>query len=207
MITAILTGDIMHSRKLKSQGVWLSALKKLLNSQGRSPKTWEISRGDSFQVEIAKPAESLLLAIRIKAAVKCIKHIDVRMSLGIGQKEYSAARISESNGEAFIYSGEQLALLKTEKQTLSVKSPWPGFNTHMHLCIRLAGVIMDNWSRGAAELVKISLEHPGLDQQGLAKLLHISQPSASERKKRANFDEIMELESYFHDQVTQLLHK
>ena len=202
---SVITGDIINSRKLKNQLQWLASLKKLFAEEGKSPKKWEIYRGDSFQLEVKKPEEALLMAIRIKANIKCIKSIDVRMAIGIGKKDYSAPKITESNGEAFIYSGEKLENLKKEKQTLSIKTPWTELDKEMNLYICLALIAMDNWSQGAAELVKISLEDRNMAQQEIGDILGITQSSVSERQKRAHYTEIMEMEALYREKIKSKL--
>lgn len=42
------------------------------------------------------------------------------MAIGIGCKDYNAPKITESNGEAFIYSGELFDEMKKKK--LSIKT-------------------------------------------------------------------------------------
>ncbi len=202
---AVITGDIINSRRLKKPSAWLNPVKKLLNTYGKSPESWEIYRGDSFQVEIKNPEEALFAALRIKAAVKSIKDLDVRMAIGIGKKEYSAAKITESNGDAFIHSGEKLETLKKEKQTLALKTPWADFDREMNLLIRLGLVTMDNWSTGAAELVSTSLHNPKLNQQEISRLLDISQSSVSERQKRSSLPLLLEMEEVYREKLSPLL--
>ena len=202
-ITSVITGDIINSRKIKNK-VWLTGLKKTLSVEGKSPATWQVYRGDSFQVEIKDPGLSFLTAIRIKATIKCIKDLDVRMAIGIGKKEFTASAITESNGEAFIHSGETLEGLKKEKQSLAIKTPWPDFDQEMNVCFHLALIAMDNWTRSSAELIRILIDKPTMKQKALARKLKISQSSVSERQKRSSFDEIMELEALFHQKVKRL---
>jgi len=204
-MTGIITGDIINSRKIKNPQKWLTPLKKLLSEQGKSPKAWEIYRGDSFQLEVKKPEDTLLTAIRIKAAIRCVRGIDVRLALGVGKKDYAAPRITESNGEAFIYSGEKLAMLEKEKQTLAVKTPWPDFDREINICIRLGLIVMDNWTPGVAELVKLSIEHPDISQQEMGKMLGIAQSSVSERQKRAHLSEILEMEALYREKLGKLV--
>ncbi|MCB0395785.1 MAG: transcriptional regulator [Flavobacteriales bacterium] len=204
-MTSVITGDIIHSRTLQNQDPWLIPLKKLFNEYGKTPKVWEIYRGDSFQVEVKDPADALLTAIRIKATVKCVKGIDVRMGIGIGGKDYEANRVSESNGEAFVHSGERLESMKKEKQNLSVKTPWPAFDEEINLHIRLALIAMDNWSQGAAELMTISLANRTLGQQEIAEKLGIAQSSVSERQTRAHHAEIMDLEAWYREKINKLI--
>lgn len=122
------------------------------------------------------------MALRIKAVIKCIKGIDVRMAIGIGKKDFTAKGVTESNGEAFINSGEKFEGLKKNKLNLAVKTPWAEFDREMNLYIRLALIAMDDWSPGAAELVKISLENRELSQSEIGKFLGITQSSVSEDK-------------------------
>ncbi len=97
---SIITGDIINSRKLPS-AKWIDGLKELLNTKGANPSGWEIYRGDEFQIEITNPEEALLTALQIKSYLKTLK-LDARMSIGFGDKTYSATKISESNGTAFV---------------------------------------------------------------------------------------------------------
>ena len=63
-MTSILTGDIINSRKVDSDK-WLPMLKSAFNSIGKTPKTWEIFRGDSFQIEIEEAENGLFFAIKL----------------------------------------------------------------------------------------------------------------------------------------------
>lgn len=206
-MTSVITGDIINSRRQKDPNQWLKPLKTLLSEEGKSPAVWEIYRGDNFQIEIKNPENALLMAIRIKAALKELKSLDTRMSIGIGQKEHNAKRVTEANGEAFIFSGERLDELKKDKRTLSVRSPWAEFDQEMNLYLRLGLIAMDNWSVGAAQLFKTILENPNADQQSIGAILGISQPSVSERLKRSYYFEIMDMESMYRKKLAQYMIK
>ena len=201
IFTSVITGDLVNSRKIKNSNQWLIPLKKTLSLEGDSPRTWEIYRVYSFQLEIKKPTDSFLVAVRIKATIKCIKGLDARMSIGIGTKDFVGSKITESNGEAFIKSGERLERLKKEKQNLSVNTPWEDFNKEMNLYIKLALIAMDNWTVGASELVKNLIDNQEITQSKLAEKLKITQSSVSEKKKRAFYAEIMELESLYREKI------
>ncbi|NBP67239.1 MAG: transcriptional regulator [Cytophagia bacterium] len=204
IVTSIITGDIINSRKNKTK-LWLPVLKKTLARTGQSPQNWEIFRGDSFQVEVKNPADALLTAILIKAHIKAIKNLDVRMAIGIGEKDFTANNITESNGEAFIHSGERLESLKQEKQNLAVKSRWSEFDRDINLYLRLALIAMDNWSTSAADLIKILLDNPDVTQTKLATRLKITQSAVSGRQKRAYYNEVKELEVLYREKITNLL--
>ena len=200
---AIITGDIMNSRHLPDPQGWLSSLKKVLSDYGKSPQNWEIYRGDSFQIEIRQPENVLLAAIRIKAAIRPIKQLDVRIGIGIGSRGYKAPRITESNGEAFINSGEAFEVLKESKQTLVIKSPWPEIDKELNLIINLAAIAMDKWTASSAEFVSTALELNTPSQKILQRKLKIGQSSISERQTRAHYKEIVEVIDYFQLKIKQ----
>lgn len=204
VITSVITGDIIQSRKTNNL-LWLPKLKKTLSLEGKSPQTWQVYRGDSFQVEVKDPANAFLTAIRIKASIKTVKSLDVRMAIGIGDKKYSSQRVAESDGEAFVHSGEKFETLKRIKQTLAIKSNWPDFDREMNVFFRLAAIPMDNWTSNSAELIQILAQDQNLTQKALAKRLGVTQPSISERQNRAHFDEVMELEQLYREKVNKLI--
>jgi hypothetical protein len=205
-MTAIITADIINSRKLVNQEIWIAPLKTLLKSYGSTPEKWEIFRGDYFQIEIEDAEEALLLALKIKALIKSISvterqkkvsPIDVRMAIGLGTKEYAANRISESNGTAFIHSGEKFEKLKKEKTTLAVHSSFPNFDYEMNLYLKLAVIQMDAWTVNSAVLFTTLFEDPEKNQTEIGAILGIGQNSVSGRFKRAHVDEILELDKMY----------
>ena len=121
----------------------------------------------------------------------------------IGSKNYNAPRITESNGEAFIYSGELFDKMK--KKTLAIKTPWHDFDKQMNLCFDLALLTMDRWTQNSAEIVKMVLDQPQLTQTELGEKLGITQGRVSDRQKRAGFEEMLKLEKRFRELVKQNL--
>jgi SatD family (SatD) len=195
-MVAVITGDIINSKKINPKK-WLKPLKRELDKIGMSPKFWEIFRGDSFQVIINKPENALQWAIKIKAVLKSIQDIDVRMAIGIGDISYNAPKITESNGSAFVNSGEKFEMLRKQKQNLAVKSNRADFDKEMNLFLRLALIAMDNWTVNAAEIVNTTLENPGKLQEELGRIVGIKQNAISNRLKRAYYDEVMEVNEMY----------
>ena len=211
---AVIKGDIINSRLIINQDKWLIPLEDLLNEWGKSPEIWEVAWGDSFQLEVENPAESLYKALLIKALIKGISfkknsekmsEIDVRISIGIGEKTYAGRRVSESNGPAYIYAGEKFSLLKKENTTLAIKSKWPEFDEEFNLYLKLAGVFMDKWTKSSAELVGIVLRNNTITQEEVGKLIGIKQSGVSGRWNRAKIDEILAIDNLFRRQIKQLL--
>ena len=191
-MNAVITGDIVNSSKV-SPDIWLPQLKDVLNLFGRTPNEWEIYRGDSFQLMIKDPLFALKASIQIKAALKSIKYLDIRMAIGIGDISHSSKKITESNGPAFIYSGEKFETLKQDKLNLAIKTEWEDFDRDINVFLKLALLTMDHWTINEAEMMKLTLANPNKPQSELGGLIGLKQNAVSNRLKRAAFDEISEM--------------
>ncbi|MGW9683997.1 transcriptional regulator [Flagellimonas sp. 2504JD1-5] len=197
---AVLTGDIKNSTEHKVQK-WMPLLKQALNRYGNEPAQWEIYRGDSFQLEVV-PEKAMEAAIYIKACLKQLKGIDVRMGIGIGKKDYSSEKITESNGTAFVNSGKCFESLK--KQNLGVKSANTTFDEHINLLLELALLTMDDWTPAISKTVKSALENPEMNQKELGSIFNKSQGNISEELNKAGFDEVKKMIQFYTTQLTQL---
>lgn len=198
---AIITGDLINSRQVEPSE-WMPALKKVLKKYGKEPANWEIFRGDSFQLN-TKPEDALMAAILLKAEIKQWKNLDIRLAIGLGEITYRAAKITESNGTAFLNSGECFEELK--KQTLAIKTPNKDFDTTLNLMIELASLTIDKWTETAAKLIKLKIENPTAYQKDLANLLNkTAQGTISEGLKRGGYDEIQKLLDYYKIKISGL---
>lgn len=213
-MVAVIAGDIIASRKLVNPEKWLVPLKNLFTTWGDSPKDWKLDRGDFFQVEITNIEEALKKALEIKTLIKKVKPleehkkistIDVRLAIGIGEKTYTGESISESNGTAFIHSGEMFDVLKKENRTLGIKTSWKDMDEDMNLYLKLASTLLDKWSVSSAQLMQIILHNPNITQEEIGKQLGIKQNSVSGRWNRANVNEILEVEKIFRKKINYML--
>jgi len=200
-MTSILTGDIINSRSISSEK-WLPLLKTAFNDLGKTPKTWEIYRGDSFQVEVETIENALLFAIKLKTILKKIKNLDVRIAIGIGTKNDNYNNITEGSGEAFINSGKAFDTL-LKKQNLVIISPWNDIDKVFNTALALALLTIDNWTVNSADFVLKYLKKPDTTQKIIAKELNISESSASERRKRAGLDEVIQLEKLYRELIIE----
>lgn len=198
----ILTADIINSRKLSSKK-WMNDFKQLLNSFGKSPNDWEIYRGDEFQLEIKNPEDAFLIAFQLKAFFKSI-NLDVRMSLGFGDKTYKSKKITESNGSAFVRSGELFETLKKQKINLAVNSGNVDFDEEFNLIVQLSMSFMDSWLQQSAEFVLIAIQNPTLSQEEIGLKLGINQAAVSRRQKRSQYELMLQVERYFRKKVKSL---
>jgi hypothetical protein len=204
-MTSILTGDIINSRNTASNE-WLPILKMAFNTIGETPKTWEIYRGDSFQVEVNNIENALIIAIELKTVLKKFKNLDVRIAIGIGNKNDNYNNITEASGEAFINSGNAFDTM-LKKQNLAIKSPWSDINKIFNTSFALASLIMDNWTINSAVFVMKYIKNPNAAQKVIAKELNISESSASERRKRAGLSEILQLEKLYRELITKKINE
>ena len=198
----ILTADIINSRKLSSKK-WMNDFKQLLNSFGKSPNDWEIYRGDEFQLEIKNPEDAFWIAFQLKAFFKSI-NLDVRMSLGFGDKTYKTKKITESNGSAFIRSGELFETLKKQKINLAVNSGNVDFDEEFNLIVQLSMSFMDSWLQQSAEFVLVAIQNPRLSQEEIGSMLGINQAAVSRRQKRSQYELMLQVERYFRKKVKSL---
>ena len=198
----ILTADIINSRKLSSKK-WMNDFKQLLNSFGKSPNDWEIYRGDEFQLEIKNPEDAFWIAFQLKAFFKSI-NLDVRMSLGFGDKTYKTKKITESNGSAFIRSGELFETLKKQKINLAVNSGNVDFDEEFNLIVQLSMSFMDSWLQQSAEFVLVAIQNPTLSQEEIGSMLGINQAAVSRRQKRSQYELMLQVERYFRKKIKSL---
>ena len=198
----ILTGDIVSSRRSSSKK-WIDDLKKMFQIFGKSPSNWEVYRGDEFQIKFENPTDALVGAIKIKAFLKSIK-LDARMSLGFGEVAYKSKKITESNGSAYVKSGELFETLRKQKINLAVNSGDLFFDAEMNLILRLALSFMDKWLQQSAEIVLLSLQNQTLSQEEIGAKLGINQAAVSRRQKRANYDLVKDLDNYYRKRIESI---
>ncbi|MGQ1889750.1 SatD family protein [Thermophagus sp. OGC60D27] len=200
MKRAVITGDIIRSRDKEPES-WIKELKSVLVQYGEEPSAWEIFRGDSFQLMV-EPSSALMAALHIKASMKCVSELDVRMAIGIGEVTHWSSRITESNGPAFIFSGECFDQLK--KQTLALKTDHPETDKALNIMLKLALLTANSWTPKVATVIKTFIEHPDSNQNDIAQQLGISQSNTSEALKRGGFNEMIQLDGFYREKMAGL---
>ena len=187
-MVAILTGDIIRSKKIATE-IWLPILENCLSKFGKKTKFWNIYRGDSFQLE-TNVENALVATLSIIASIKQIPKIDVRISIGIGEKEYQGKSITTSNGTAFINSGECFEDLGKKK--LGIKTSEINTTNQLQTELQLVRALTEKWTNNMCETIYCSLENPKLNQTEIAEILKKPQSQISRELKAASYYEIME---------------
>ena len=181
----------------------MKILRESLLRWGQPPKDWEIYRGDEFQLRI-RPEMALGAAIEIKARIKTIKGLDVRIGLGLGDETYSGSGVTDSNGTAYRRSGRMLEQLKAEKKKMGIDSGDDRLNRILNLAIDLASDFMDSWSPVSAEMIVYTLNNPGITQSEMAQQLNIKQSAVSQRQKRARYGLVADILDFYEHTVKEL---
>lgn len=193
---AVVTGDIIGSRSVATD-LWLPKLKEGLSHYGTTPLDWEIYRGDSFQSSL-KPELALEAILLLKAKFKQFPNLDIRAAIGIGEQSYQARNITESNGEAFVNSGE---CFEQMKGNLAIQTPWDDYNQHFSIAFSLSDKLIEQWTAVSSKIIEARLHYPQKTQQELAELLNTKQPLISNGLSRAHFKEISRLNQYYKTQL------
>lgn len=218
-MVAVITGDIISSKKIGERGHLNDVLKdsfnivdKVLHGTG----AFEIYRGDSFQGVIEEPAKALLAAILIRARLRAWDYTDTndtkplqelpdaRLSIGIGAVSYKADKIVESDGEAFQYSGQLLDSMKQAGMELAIRTPWDEVNDELGVVCKLLDAIINRWSSAMAEAACLYLQED-VTQLELSAKLKISQPAVHKRLASANIDAVEAALNRFHKLITRNL--
>lgn len=182
--TAVITGDIIGSAESGNPEQWLRPLRSTLSDYGREPESWQIYRGDSFQVAVPV-AEALRLAFRLSAVARAAGH-DVRLSLGLGDISFKGAAVTESQGTAFTHSGRAFEDLEGSKRKFTLRSGREDFDREWELILYLLETLCDGWTRVSAQTMALHLARPDALQSDLAAELGVSQPSVSSRLRVAH---------------------
>ncbi len=198
---AVITGDIINSRKVNSE-IWLPKLKEYFSKIILDSEKWEIYRGDNFQIEV-EIENALEIAMCIKALIKSNNQIDVRMSIGIGEKNFKGKKITESYGTAYINSGESFERIKNN--TLILRSPFREFDDYFNPILRLLSFISNNWKPVTSETIFYSLKHRNLLQKEIAERLSKDKTTVNKALKRGGYDEIIEIIDLYTKKIKQCL--
>ncbi|OBW40033.1 hypothetical protein AB670_03622 [Chryseobacterium sp. MOF25P] len=199
---AVITGDIINSQHADTE-VWITKLKNLLENWGNAPQVWEIYRGDEFQFK-CNIDDVFWHFLAIKSLIKSQENLDVRIAIGIGEENFSSEKITESNGSAYVNSGRLLNDLKSDGDTVSIKTSNDSIDRDLNILLKWASKDFDKWTMATSEIIHEMIMNKDITQEDLAKKFAISQSSISQRLKRANYELIVETNQYFRKKISEL---
>ena len=199
---AVITGDIINSQQTETE-LWITQLKNLLEKWGSAPETWEIYRGDEFQLKCSID-DVFWRFLAIKSLIKSNENLDVRIAIGIGDESFSSEKITESNGTAYVNSGRLLNDLKSDGHTVSIKTSNSSVDRDLNILLKWSSKDFDSWTMATSEIIHEMIMNKDTTQEDLAKKFSISQSSISQRLKRANYELIVETNEYFKKKISEL---
>ncbi len=199
---AVITGDIVGSASIEidERENLLRVLKESFGEINENiikdvHSTFEIFRGDSFQVVLPKPELSYIVSILIRARLRSEnvniqvnrKNWDARLAIGIGSIQFSASKTVESDGQAFLFSGKNLDNMKKSGKRLRLQTPWDEVNAEMKVSLSFADSVVSGWSKYQAQAFYYYLLH-NEKQKELAERINISQPAIHNRLATGNVE-------------------
>ncbi len=199
---AIITGDIIKSRSVNPED-WQIPLKSYFKKITVQNKDWQIYRGDSFQLKV-RADEALKIAICIKALLKKTSgKLNARISIGIGEITFEGGSVTESNGSAFIHSGE--AFENLQNKTLNIKTPFPIIDEYFNPICNLITAITDHWKTETASTIFTTLTHQDLMQKDIAIKQKKDATLISRDLKRGHFDAIIKTIQLFNKKINECM--
>jgi len=213
---SVITGDIVNSSKLSIQerGIVLHFIKNIFigfeQKEGKIANiksNYVISRGDSFQVILKNSQNILEYSILLRAGLRSLfkKDIyelcDARISIGIGSVEYWGETISESDGNAFRYSGRNLDNDKNKRRFL-IELDDKELNKELNVYLILLDSIVNDWTYSRSEIIYKKILEP--KQLSIAKNMGLSASAISKRLNSAHWDAIKVLLNRFETKINSL---
>ena len=188
-VIAVITGDIVDSRGLSSAH-YDELLKQLKNElttfEASNKATFDIYRGDSFQITFFCPWEALKAAILIRLRLKSNNYkIDVRQSIAIGNVKDLREDVKTSTGQAFILSGKHLDEMKSHRLVFSSENKL--LNRHIPIVVKLLDTHLSSLTPMQAEALYLYLLDDSQTHAELANKLG---------KSRANTTKILNSSEY-----------
>ncbi|PQA59756.1 hypothetical protein [Siphonobacter curvatus] len=206
-IAAVLSGEVIDSITLK-----IPERKKLQKNLedlfhrlgGKNPLNlklpFEVFRGDRFIGIVDTPAESLRVALLIRAYLKSDfysgQSIDARISIGMGTITYRSPNVAESDGEAFQSSEQLLTGMKKHPNRVEVKSPWKAFDDELNTGLVLLETIVSRWTGPQADIMYLKLL--GHTEVTISGMLGITQSAVNQRSTAACWNAVDRFTKRFH---------
>lgn len=188
---AVLTADIINSTRFPD---WRKELLKDFEFFGNQNDDWLIYRGDGIQIRIEKPEEGLRYALLLKAIIRQIENLDVRIAIGLGEENERTSVVTQNSGSAYVNSGRMLENLK---QNLAINTGEEEINLGLNAGLGLLNALCSQWKPAVAQSFKLKLQNPDISQNEMAKILKTTQPNISQTLARGNWHEIAQYIAYF----------
>lgn len=214
MVKAVITGDIVKSRRLTPENKTL-----LIDYISDAFKQWdedfgtrsELFRGDSFQCLIKEAYSALRQAIIIKTYIRSFNPsdkiemnnktrltrpkiylfphwlFDVKIAIGIGTVDYETKYNATSDGEAFQISGMLLDEIKNNRQSFAIRTK-DKYNDELETEMVLLDTILGKTTALQCEVIYFKLL--GYTESEISEMISVNQSAVNQRSNAAGWNAI-----------------
>lgn len=203
-IQSVITGDIVNSTRLGKAN--MKKLQKMLEAIFAG-NNYEFYRGDSFQVVVPQPEESLRIALLCRSAAIGItgnEMSDIKLSIGIGKVDEKLTAPGTAKSEAFIISGRELEDVKSSGERIKIASPDVKVNISLQLIAEYVDSIFLRMTSRQAKVIYELLQ--GSLQQDVVKRLKKSKSTISQHASSGRWNEIEKILKHFEEIIKYLIH-
>ncbi len=209
-ICAVISGDIVDSRRFSDRGpalrdaiadAYRQCAEAFDEALGGMPRV-DIFAGDSWQMMTCSPVPALRVGLCMRALLKSredLPKVDTRISIGIGSVDFvDQDSLSQSQGEAFMLSGEALDRLREESVRMAVAVPNAlrgngdeqllDLQETLDMMLVLIDAICKDWTARQSAIVSRALM--GRTQVRIAEEMAISQPAVSQMLDAAKWSAV-----------------
>jgi hypothetical protein len=186
-LSAVLTGDLVKSRYLsldqleRARDTLLGAADEVSEwKRGLLRGRLDFFRGDAWQMLLSDPKWALRAAVFLRASLLVQDLCDTRLVIGLGTVEkVNTRRISQSVGQAFMLSGQELDRLTQDfRMSIAVPDLAGAVGEWLRVVVRLCDTLIGKWTVRQAEIVRIVLQP---DQPTHAEVAERLTPSVSKQ--------------------------
>lgn len=183
MIYQVITGDLVDSVSFSaSKREEIRDILKGVEEKSTSKFDYFV-RGDGLQ--ILSQSNALKEAVYLKSLLHAKLGIKLRLSIGIGDIQNLTERLSDSVGEAFTLSGQQLDGMKKSNKLIAVKCNNEFMNGEWQIHAQTLDYLENERTQNQSEVIVGLLESK--TQSQLAEEIGISQPSVNQRVKSSGW--------------------
>lgn len=195
----VITGDIVGSQQLSGdeyRTVLAQLERSLVSLCERYAGSFDIFRGDAFQVQLTHPEHSMKVATALRLSLKAGEvSADVRQCVGLGAATNRSSSPNRSSGEAYVLSGNGLDSMKAER--LNVRSASADFDERLGLLTRFLDVQLMGLTGVQSKVLNCFLLSSDKSHEALASTLNKSRSNVTRILLAANYHLVTDYLEYF----------
>jgi len=208
---AAVTGDIVQSTRLAREqfrevqdAITNAGAELARHFPQRMPLPVELSRGDSWQIFVLDPADSLRMALYMRAFIRAQTGVDTRISIGVGSVDKMPEKsVGDGRGEAFRLSGDMAEKKRAPRMRFAMEpddtpEDGGGMSRAISTILTVLDVVVARWTSAQATAVRGALL--GWKQEEIAEkwpAKPITQQSAWQHLDRAGWDGVETAIDYY----------